>query len=85
YQALISGGDYGQEQERLAKHLGIRPDGDVDLPPELKFSEFRYPFCDNCGAGNPRSIWKPDIVFFGENLEEQRREISLKLVDECRA
>lgn len=38
------------------------PDGDADL--EADFSSFRVPSCGRCGDG----IWKPDVVFFGDNV-----------------
>ncbi|WP_338036106.1 NAD-dependent protein deacetylase [Halomonas binhaiensis] len=38
------------------------PDGDADL--ETDFSSFDVPDCDYCGNG----IWKPDVVFFGDNV-----------------
>ncbi|MBY5928527.1 NAD-dependent protein deacetylase [Halomonas denitrificans] len=45
-------------------HSGIAaaPDGDADL--EADFSRFDVPACGRCGDG----IWKPDVVFFGDNV-----------------
>ncbi|WP_148252030.1 NAD-dependent protein deacetylase [Aidingimonas lacisalsi] len=38
------------------------PDGDADL--EADFSSFQVPDCTRCRGG----IWKPDVVFFGDNV-----------------
>ena len=44
----------------------IAPDGDADLDPE-DLRQFRPPACSDCGG-----LLKPDVVFFGENVPQQR-------------
>ena len=40
----------------------VAPDGDAELGAEA-IAGFRVPACDACGGA-----WKPDVVFFGENV-----------------
>ncbi|MCF7750363.1 NAD-dependent protein deacetylase [Bacillus subtilis subsp. subtilis] len=42
------------------------PDGDADLD-DVDFSHFQVPGCPQCGG-----IFKPDVVFFGENVPRER-------------
>ncbi|MBN9409309.1 MAG: NAD-dependent protein deacetylase [Burkholderiales bacterium] len=42
------------------------PDGDADLE-GLDFSSFDVPACPHCGG-----LFKPDVVFFGENVPRER-------------
>lgn len=44
----------------------IRPDGDVELS-QAQVEGFNVPACDNCGG-----ILKPDIVFFGDNVPQDK-------------
>ncbi|GJQ78198.1 putative NAD-dependent protein deacylase [Trypoxylus dichotomus] len=46
----------------------IRPDGDVDISPDV-IEQFNPPFCRQCGG-----TLKPDIVFFGDNVPKPRVE-----------
>ncbi|KRT81717.1 hypothetical protein AMK59_5217, partial [Oryctes borbonicus] len=46
----------------------IRPDGDVDISPDI-IERFNPPFCLQCGG-----TLKPDIVFFGDNVPRARVE-----------
>ena len=55
------------------------PDGDADL--EADFSDFRVPDCSRCGSG----IWKPDVVFFGDNVPGERVARATAMVDEAGA
>jgi NAD-dependent SIR2 family protein deacetylase len=43
----------------------VAPDGDVDI--ERDFSQFVVPDCPECGG-----ILKPDVVFFGEHVPQER-------------
>lgn len=44
------------------------PDGDADLE-HAAFGDFDVPTCDACGG-----MLKPDVVFFGENVPQERVE-----------
>ncbi|TPX34402.1 hypothetical protein SmJEL517_g02977 [Synchytrium microbalum] len=57
--------------------LTVNPDGDVEV---LDFSDFKYPDCHTC-----RSIYKPEVVFFGENLPISRKLQASEWVKEASA
>ncbi|MCE9662889.1 NAD-dependent protein deacetylase [Halomonas sp. M5N1S17] len=63
----------------LSREAAARPDGDADL--EADFSTFRVPGCRRCGQG----IWKPDVVFFGDNVPGERVARATAMVDEAGA
>jgi NAD-dependent SIR2 family protein deacetylase len=48
------------------------PDGDAELT-ALDFSSFRVPPCSRCGG-----MLKPDVVFFGESVPQQRVQTSMR-------
>jgi NAD-dependent SIR2 family protein deacetylase len=63
------------QQQLLASNPGwaqiegsIAPDGDVDIEGH-DYSEFIVPDCPQCGG-----ILKPDVVFFGETVPQERVE-----------
>ena len=47
------------------------PDGDADLE-ALDFSSFQIPPCSLCGG-----VLKPDVVFFGESVPQDRVQMSM--------
>ena len=49
----------------LALDAEAAPDGDADLD-RVDFSGFVVPSCEDCGG-----ILKPDVVFFGENVQRE--------------
>jgi len=53
------------------------PDGDADL--ETDFSGFVVPDCTRCGDG----VWKPDVVFFGEQLPQDAFDRAHDAVRRC--
>ncbi|ALM54170.1 NAD-dependent protein deacetylase [Halomonas huangheensis] len=55
------------------------PDGDADL--ETDFSSFEVPGCGRCGDG----IWKPDVVFFGDNVPAAVSASAHRLLQESSA
>ncbi|GIY14656.1 NAD-dependent protein lipoamidase sirtuin-4, mitochondrial [Caerostris extrusa] len=57
----------------------IAPDADVHLDPKLAES-FNVPSCENCGG-----ILKPDVVFFGENVQKNKVFEIYKKVEESDA
>ncbi|CAB5203716.1 uncharacterized protein OCT59_022082 [Rhizophagus irregularis] len=59
----------------------VRPDGDVDLPSNTSYETFRYPSCDQCKKG----IYKPSIIFFGENIKSSVKLIASDMVKDCSA
>ncbi|HET8600384.1 MAG TPA: NAD-dependent protein deacetylase [Segeticoccus sp.] len=56
----------------------IRPDGDVDLPPEA-IDGFRAPRCLLCGEDQ----LKPDVVFFGESVPKPLVAQCFDHVEQC--
>ena len=50
----------------LALDARVGPDGDADM--EHDFSDFHVPACARCGDG----LWKPDVVFFGDQVPAAR-------------
>ena len=58
----------------------INPDGDVDLPDSI-VRTFNVVPCEACGTG----VLKPDVVFFGENVQKPRVERCYRLIDDAAA
>ncbi|KAJ2557695.1 hypothetical protein EV175_001192 [Coemansia sp. RSA 1933] len=63
------------------KQPARRPDGDVDLPPNLSYEDFVYPACETCGVGH----FMPTVVFFGGNVADSVRLQSYEMVDAASA
>ncbi|CAG8714511.1 2431_t:CDS:1, partial [Acaulospora morrowiae] len=57
----------------------VNPDGDIDLPVNHSYSTFQYPSCSQCISG----IYKPSVVFFGENIEPTVKHQSFEMVANC--
>jgi NAD-dependent deacetylase sirtuin 4 len=53
------------------------PDGDVDIT--WDYNNFKYPACISCKTG----LLKPDVVFFGENIQVAVKEEAFRLTDEA--
>jgi NAD-dependent SIR2 family protein deacetylase len=66
-----------QAVDRLT--VQVRPDGDVDLPPDLEGGVV-VPCCLVCGSDR----LKPDVVFFGEQVPRDRVEVAFGAVDASR-
>ena len=60
----------------------VRPDGDVDLPPEA-MRTFRYPSCERCGPDE--GILKPAVTFFGDNVHPDVSRIAASASETCDA
>lgn len=58
----------------------LRPDGDVELPPEA-VAGFAPPACDACG----RAVLKPNVVFYGGTIPPQTVEDSLSRAEKADA
>ncbi|KAJ3275538.1 NAD-dependent protein lipoamidase sirtuin-4 [Terramyces sp. JEL0728] len=56
----------------------VNPDGDVEIA--WDYSDFMYPECSSC-----KGIYKPDVVFFGENMNHHVRDQTFEAIDnsEC--
>ncbi|KAI8821366.1 DHS-like NAD/FAD-binding domain-containing protein [Fimicolochytrium jonesii] len=67
------------ESGDVASSTEVRPDGDVET--SWDYSRFHYPDCEGCGKG----MYKPSVVFFGENIRQQIRDQSFDLIDASRA
>lgn len=57
----------------------VNPDGDVDVP-EHELDEFVVVSCVDCGG-----TLKPDVVYFGESVPDDRVAASFALVDDAAA
>ncbi|TPX51568.1 hypothetical protein SeMB42_g01869 [Synchytrium endobioticum] len=55
----------------------LNPDGDADVPADAAFV---YPDCIKCGG-----TYKPEVVFFGENLPPERRRSASEWVADASA
>ncbi|WP_258868207.1 NAD-dependent protein deacetylase [Alkalilimnicola ehrlichii] len=55
-----------RDADVAATPVPIAPDGDADLE-RADFDRFEIPCCERCGG-----VWKPDVVFFGENVPKPR-------------
>lgn len=56
----------------------IRPDGDVDLAPDL-VRQFRTARCEDCGSDE----LKPDVVYFGESVPRPLVAECFQAVEDC--
>ena len=63
----------------VSENMTVRPDGDMDIPQEV-VDNFHIPFCPKCGEG---SILKPNVVFFGDNVPQNRVQKVRKQVENC--
>ncbi|KAJ2785319.1 hypothetical protein GGI15_001970 [Coemansia interrupta] len=68
---------YFQQMAQSGEEPARRPDGDVELPPTLKYDDFEYPTCDQCHLGH----YMPTVVFFGGNVADHVRSRSFEMVD----
>ncbi|HZO24240.1 MAG TPA: NAD-dependent protein deacetylase [Steroidobacteraceae bacterium] len=57
----------------------LGPDGDADLE-RLDFSAFDVPACERCGG-----ILKPDVVFFGESVPQDRVRAAMNALEQADA
>jgi NAD-dependent SIR2 family protein deacetylase len=55
------------------------PDGDADLD-SVDFLDFAVPSCRACGG-----VFKPDVVFFGENVPRERIDLSARHLEQADA
>ena len=57
-------------------YLLARPDGDIDVNDQF-VRNFKFPYCNMCDG-----ILKPDIVFFGDNVQSNLVNYIYNLIDE---
>ncbi|CAI9728400.1 NAD-dependent protein lipoamidase sirtuin-4, mitochondrial-like [Octopus vulgaris] len=62
-----------------AESIDIAPDGDVQLDDEL-VQTFQIPPCPNCGG-----LLKPEVVFFGDNVEKSKVDFVYDKISESDA
>ncbi len=62
-----------------AHQARMTPDGDAVVPQEL-IDVFRTPACESCGG-----VLKPNVVFFGENVDRDVLRRAWALLEEARA
>ncbi len=56
----------------------VRPDGDVELKPD-DVERFVLPECPKCKS----DVLKPDVIFFGDNVPQDRVKAVRDLVSDC--
>ncbi|KAJ9085185.1 NAD-dependent protein deacetylase srt2 [Entomophthora muscae] len=66
--------------QRGSTNFQTTPDGDIQLPDNTPYSEFKVPKCKSCNG-----ILKPDVVFFGENMSHKVRLESSDIIDKASA
>ncbi|KAF0351341.1 DHS-like NAD/FAD-binding domain-containing protein [Gigaspora margarita] len=59
----------------------VRPDGDIDLPHGTSYDSFNYLSCIQCSNG----IYKPSVIFFGENIKNSIKNETIDLVQNCKS
>ncbi|KAJ1835487.1 hypothetical protein LPJ63_001107 [Coemansia sp. RSA 2711] len=72
--------EFWRQMVRSGEEPQRRPDGDVDLPPNLQYGSFKYPQCPDC-----HGHYMPTVVFFGGNVADAVRSRSYRMVDESAA
>eukprot|EP00944_MAST-04C_sp_MAST-4C-sp1_P007684 g7684.t1 len=70
--------DGGSDSHHVTQKIQIRADGDAHLG-DVSFDDFQIPGCERCIHG----IMKPNVVFFGGNMESSIRQGSTKKVEEA--
>lgn len=60
-------------------HVTAKPDGDADIESE-SFTQFNVPECRNCGG-----VLKPDVVYFGDNVQKETVFKALDCLEEADA
>ncbi|CAO3643267.1 unnamed protein product [Cunninghamella blakesleeana] len=72
--------NYQQSLASKGEKPKINPDGDVELE-NVSFEDFIIPPCINCGS----ILMKPQVVFFGENIQKQIHENADNMVKQSDA
>ncbi|CAG8537114.1 7899_t:CDS:2 [Paraglomus brasilianum] len=72
---------YSRAFERDGLTPRVNPDGDVEPPKDTSYDLFIYPSCDSCKTG----IYKPSVVFFGENIHPRVKQSADEMIEECSA
>jgi NAD+-dependent protein deacetylase sirtuin 4 len=69
--------DWLNDALSIAKSSDMRADGDASVL--MNYEEVVVPACRNCGNG----FFKPDVVFFGDNVPPHRVKLFQAAVDNC--
>ncbi|KAI0339621.1 DHS-like NAD/FAD-binding domain-containing protein [Trametopsis cervina] len=74
---------YADELEATGQKPRTNPDGDVALE-GVRYDTFKVPECPDCLLEDRRnSVLKPDLIFFGESLRPEVRDLSYAHVETC--
>ncbi|KAJ2233550.1 hypothetical protein H4R99_001109 [Coemansia sp. RSA 1722] len=73
--------EFYQKMAHSGEEPARRPDGDVELPPGLRYDSFEYPRCKHCMTGH----YMPTVIFFGGNVPDDVRSRSFEMVDQAEA
>lgn len=76
YSAALERANPGFAEAAKVRAEQVNPDGDVTLPTEL-VATFNQEPCPVCGS----LALKPDVVYFGENVPEQRKRAAAEALD----
>ncbi|KAI8905676.1 DHS-like NAD/FAD-binding domain-containing protein [Powellomyces hirtus] len=63
----------------VASSTAVRPDGDIETA--WDYSRFEYPHCESCRTG----MYKPSVIFFGENIAPESRDQTFRFIDDSQA
>ncbi|KAI4317072.1 hypothetical protein L6164_024982 [Bauhinia variegata] len=55
-----------------------RPDGDIEIDERFWEEDFVIPSCQNCNG-----VFKPDVVFFGDNVPKDRADMAIEASRRC--
>lgn len=75
--ARLDAANPGYLQRLLSEVTQVNPDGDVDLP-QSAIQRFHMVGCLRCGAKR----LKPDVVYFGEAVPDERKEAAREMAAE---
>ncbi|KAK2656324.1 hypothetical protein Ddye_009376 [Dipteronia dyeriana] len=78
--AAIESLDYGSPGSDKRFGMKQRPDGDIEIDEKFWEEEFLIPTCQKCNG-----VFKPDVVFFGDNVPKDRADKAIEAAKECDA
>lgn len=72
---------YQQKLVRTGEKPQTNPDGDVELPSNVNYTDFDIPPCQSCGS----RLMKPLVVFFGEHVNPKKSMLAEQSVQDASA
>ncbi|KAF9477605.1 DHS-like NAD/FAD-binding domain-containing protein [Pholiota conissans] len=77
--------EYAEELERTGAQPRTNPDGDVAVEQlGISYNDFIVPECPECLMEDHRnSLYKPQVIFFGESIPQSVKEKSFQDVEKC--